>query len=101
MDLDHLEETIDRLANQKIPILGVVGVVGSTEEGSIDEIHKIIELRNKFEKKGVSFYLHVDAAYGGYARTMFLDENGDFTQLTFNGNNFAKPVLTRWATMRF
>ena len=29
-------------------------------------------------KEGIYFYLHVDAAYGGYARTMFLDEDNNF-----------------------
>ncbi len=78
-DMDVLEETINKLIEKKIPIMGVVGVVGSTEEGAVDPIHKIVELRNKLEKeKGVSFYIHTDAAYGGYARSIFLDEDYRF-----------------------
>ncbi|MCD6568020.1 MAG: tyrosine decarboxylase [Dehalococcoidia bacterium] len=83
MDVRHLKECIDRLVAEKTPILGVVAVVGTTEEGAVDEVHEIVRLREKYEKKGVSFYLHVDAAYGGYARTLFLDENNLF--MGFNG----------------
>jgi len=82
MDIDVLEKTINDLAAQKIPVLGVVGVIGTTEEGAIDDFDKIIELRKKFEKKGISFYVHADMAYGGYARSIFMDEKNNF--LPFN-----------------
>ena len=75
MNIEHLKEVIDRLISEKKPILAVMAVVGTTEEGAIDEVHRIVELRNEYEKQGVSFYIHVDAAYGGYARTLLLDEN--------------------------
>ncbi|WP_442603974.1 tyrosine decarboxylase [Paenibacillus sp. KN14-4R] len=78
MDIEKLEATIRQLTADNIPILGVVGVVGSTEEGQIDHIHKIVELREKLEKEGIYYYIHVDAAYGGYARAIFLDENDEF-----------------------
>ncbi len=77
MDIDHLQETIDRLVNKKIPILAVVGVVGTTEESAVDEIHKIVELRREYTEK-VAFYFHIDAAYGGYVRALFLDKNDKF-----------------------
>ncbi|MCD6330015.1 MAG: tyrosine decarboxylase [Candidatus Cloacimonetes bacterium] len=78
MDIGVLEKTIEDLAAKKIPILGVVGVIGSTEEGAVDHFDKIIALRDKFEKKGISFYVHADCAYGGYARSIFLDEDNNF-----------------------
>ena len=78
MDIGVLEKTIEDLAAKKIPILGVVGVIGSTEEGAVDHFDKIIALREKFEKKGISFYVHADCAYGGYARSIFLDEDNNF-----------------------
>ncbi|AIM25591.1 tyrosine decarboxylase [Melissococcus plutonius] len=86
MDIKELERIIRELADQKIPILGVVGVVGSTEEGAVDEIDKIaihdinrtVNLREKLAKDNIYFYLHVDAAYGGYGRAIFLDENNNF-----------------------
>lgn len=78
MDINILEEKINELVEQKIPIMGVVGVLGSTEEGAVDPMHEIIALRDKFEKQGVSFYVHADMAYGGYARAIFLDEDYNF-----------------------
>lgn len=78
MDVDKLESTIRNLAKKEIPILGVVAVVGSTEEGAVDEVHKIVALREQLKKEGIYFYLHVDAAYGGYARSLFLDESGEW-----------------------
>jgi tyrosine decarboxylase len=78
MDMQHLKNTIDKLVRERTPILAVVAVVGTTEEGAVDEVHEIVKLRQKYQKQGVSFYIHVDAAYGGYARTVFLDEKGEF-----------------------
>lgn len=78
MDIVKLEARIRELAAQNIPILGVVGVIGTTEEGQVDRIDKIVELREKLAKEGIYFYIHVDAAYGGYARAIFLDENDQF-----------------------
>ena len=77
MKIDVLEKTIEDLGAQKIPVLGVVGVVGTTEEGAIDHIDKICALRKNFAKKGINFYLHADCAYGGYARSIILDSNYD------------------------
>lgn len=56
----------------------MVAVVGTTEEGQVDSVDKIVELREKLYKEGIYFYLHVDAAYGGYARALFLNEAGEF-----------------------
>lgn len=80
MDIDKLEATIKDLASKKIPILGVVAVVGTTEEGQVDEVDRIVKFRKEMEKQGIYFYLHVDAAYGGYGRAMFKDENGNFVE---------------------
>lgn len=78
MDIDELRKIIEEYTSKNIPILGVVGVVGSTEEGAVDHIDKIVEVRDEFSKKGINFYIHVDAAYGGYARSIFLDEDYSF-----------------------
>jgi len=78
MDIDVLKQTIEDLVSKQIPILGVVAVVGSTEEGAIDHVDQVVALRKELEKKGISFYLHIDCAYGGYARAIFLDEDYKF-----------------------
>ena len=78
LDVDALEKIIRDLAKDHTPILGVVAVVGSTEEGQIDPVDKVVALRDKLQKEGIYFYLHVDAAYGSYARSLFLDEDNNF-----------------------
>ncbi|MFW3591232.1 tyrosine decarboxylase [Staphylococcus caprae] len=78
MDIDELEKIVRQLASDDIPILGVVGVVGSTEEGAIDGIDKIVNLRETLMMEGIYYYIHVDAAYGGYGRSIFLDEANEF-----------------------
>ena len=78
MDIDELEKIVRQLASDDIPILGVVGVVGTTEEGAIDSIDKIVNLREKLMMEGIYYYIHVDAAYGGYGRSIFLNEDNEF-----------------------
>jgi len=80
MDISVLKKTIDAHIAKKIPIIAVVGVVGTTEEGAIDKIADIAALRAQYDKKGISFYFHVDAAYGGYSRALFLDEKSRFME---------------------
>ena len=78
MDINKLKQAIDETIASEIPILGVVCVVGTTEEGAIDQVDQIIQLKNDYSRNNINFYLHVDAAYGGYARSIFLDENNKF-----------------------
>ncbi|OPY91557.1 MAG: L-2,4-diaminobutyrate decarboxylase [Syntrophaceae bacterium PtaU1.Bin231] len=85
MDVKALERVIDGLIAAGTPILAVVAVVGTTEEGAVDEVHEIVRLRERCAARGVWFYLHIDAAYGGYARSLFLDGGDrfmDFAALT-------------------
>lgn len=78
-DVAKMREITFRLIEEGHPILAMVSVVGTTEEGSIDHVDEVIKLRAECEQKyGASFYVHVDAAYGGYVRAMFLDENNQF-----------------------
>ena len=53
-------------------IAAVVGIVGTTEEGAVDPIHKIKAIRDELQaKNNSSFWLHIDAAWGGYIRSLF------------------------------
>ncbi len=66
MDADHLESIL----RQERPLM-VVGNLGTTGTGSVDPIEAILSLR---ERHG--FHLHVDAAYGGYARACLRAADG-------------------------
>ena len=56
-------------------VAAVVCVVGTTEEGAVDPVHEVKFLRDNLEQqKNKSFWLHVDSAWGGYIRTLFIDD---------------------------
>ncbi|HVC28874.1 MAG TPA: pyridoxal-dependent decarboxylase [Gammaproteobacteria bacterium] len=69
---------LDDCVKQKIPVLSTVAVLGTTEFGSIDPIHIVAELRQKFCSRGLEFALHVDAAWGGYLSSIFREPDGSF-----------------------
>ena len=76
MDVKALKEKILDVTKKR-PILAVVAVVGTTEESAVDPVDEIIGLRKELEnEEDISFYLHVDAAYGGYVMSLFRDEDG-------------------------
>lgn len=71
MEVADLEAQLDRLDRERARVLAVVAIIGTTEEGAIDPIDQIVELRRRREESGKgSFWLHADAAYGGYLRTL-------------------------------
>ena len=81
MDESELERIITNLHSQNIPVLAIVGVLGTTEYGTIDPIDKIISLQNKFSEHGLNYYVHVDAAWGGYLTSMFRQSDGEMVPL--------------------
>ena len=78
MRADHLEECLAECMEKEIPVLCVVGILGTTEFGSVDPIHEIVRLRDEWQKKNCFFGIHVDAAWGGYMTTIFRNGDGEF-----------------------
>ncbi|MDD2261125.1 MAG: pyridoxal-dependent decarboxylase [Clostridia bacterium] len=76
-----------RLTNEINPIIMAVAVAGTTEEGVVDPIAEIVKKKNASSEKG--FWLHIDAAYGGYYAALFNNSEGDFV----NKENFKKESL--------
>jgi len=71
MDVSDLATKLDDVERAGTHVLAVVTVVGTTEEGAIDPVNEILDLRIRREAdKKPSFWLHADAAWGGYLRTM-------------------------------
>jgi glutamate/tyrosine decarboxylase-like PLP-dependent enzyme len=77
MDVGALGETLLRCANERAPVIAMVSVLGSTEEGAVDQIHRLVELQAEMRRQGLTFYHHCDAAWGGYIRTLFFDKRGE------------------------
>ncbi len=36
------------------------------QEGAVDDLSQILDLRESFERRGLTFYIHIDGAWGGY-----------------------------------
>lgn len=66
MRIDKLREAIDKAISEKSPVLMVVAVIGSTEESAVDPLREIIKLRKAYNREGIDFIIHCDAAWGGY-----------------------------------
>lgn len=74
LDISLLREQLQVCLAKKIPVIQVVLIAGSTSEGAIDPIEEVVNLREEFRKNGLDFYIHVDAAWGGYFCTMLPTE---------------------------
>ena len=70
LDLDELRMRLDDCLAKKRPVLAVIAVIGTTEESAIDPVAEVIDLRNEYERRGLSFHVHADAAWGGYHRSV-------------------------------
>jgi glutamate/tyrosine decarboxylase-like PLP-dependent enzyme len=76
MDSASLAQALAEAHEHKRPVLAVVGVLGTTEFGSIDPIDQVVALRHHWRQQGLYFAIHVDAAWGGYLTSMFRDTDG-------------------------
>lgn len=75
MRTDVLREAIQQLTRNGGHVIAVVPTIGTTEEGAIDPMGEVCEARAELESSAVSsFWIHADAAYGGYLRTLVLPQ---------------------------
>jgi glutamate/tyrosine decarboxylase-like PLP-dependent enzyme len=93
MDVRDLEHKLRLAVKRGSYPLAVVAIAGSTEEGAMDPVHEIVALRRKLEAgSGTSFWLHIDAAWGGYMRSIFIPA-GKGRELPVAVNRFASASL--------
>jgi glutamate/tyrosine decarboxylase-like PLP-dependent enzyme len=43
----------------------------------VDDLEEILDMRSDFEEKGLTFYIHVDAAWGGYFASVLRSKDGN------------------------
>lgn len=78
LDMSALRDRVKTYAEQRRPILGIVSICGTTEEGAIDPLHEIESFRDEAAAQGITFWHHADAAFGGYFASMLpKDEYGN------------------------
>lgn len=95
MDIYDLDDVLKYCHENKIPIIQMVAVLGTTEFGSFDPLHKIVPLLQSWKNKNLYCPLHLDAAYGGYFKTIFTDsnnQNGDYLDLVFKHAHYADTI---------
>lgn len=80
-DTDALEGMLARCQRERQPVLMVVGVLGSTEFGTIDPLDELVHSRDRWAHAGLGFAVHVDAAWGGYLCTLFRKPDGSLRPL--------------------
>lgn len=73
IDMKALEKALYECKDKGKAVYAVIAIVGSTEEGSVDPVGEIIQLRDRLQREGMSFVIHVDAAWGGYFKSMVPD----------------------------
>src|SRR5690606_36576243 len=65
------------LHERRTPVLGCVNVFGTTEEGAVDRLDLVLEVRERAERElGLAFHIHADACYGGYAAAVTRKADG-------------------------
>jgi glutamate/tyrosine decarboxylase-like PLP-dependent enzyme len=75
MRTDALRDAIQQLVRSGGHVIAVVPTIGTTEEGAIDPMGEVCDARADLQASGLSsFWIHADAAYGGYLRTLVVPE---------------------------
>lgn len=77
MDTGVLRQELIDCAKQHNPVMMVVAVIGSTEEGVVDNFSEILKIKKEAESMGLQFHLHGDAAWGGYLKTVMTQPGTD------------------------
>ena len=92
LDTDALRERLHECRANEQPVLGVISIVGTTEEGAIDPLHEIEAVREEVGNAGLTFWHHCDAAFGGYFTSMLpKTDDGDFVPPSDLNGDLAGP----------
>lgn len=74
MDSDALLAKLTECQTNFEPVIGVTTVFGTTEEGNVDPLGAVLEIRQQMRAKGFDFAVHADGAWGGYFAAMISRE---------------------------
>lgn len=76
LDMQDLRRKLDACLRDQRPIIAVVVVLGTTEESAVDPLADILAERERYRQLGLEFWVHVDAAWGGYFASMLRPSDG-------------------------
>ena len=92
LDVDALAERLQQCIDERHPVLGVVSICGTTEEGAIDPMDAINDLRAPMAEAGLTFWHHCDAAFGGFFASMLpKTDDGAFADPATLADDFVGP----------
>lgn len=92
LDTDALRERLQECVDNRQPVLGVISIVGTTEEGAIDPLHEIEDVRADIQKEGLTVWHHCDAAFGGFFASMLpKTDDGDFAPVSDLDDDLTGP----------
>ena len=92
IDMDALADKVRACAAENQPVLGVISILGTTEEGAIDPLHQIEAFRQEVAHDGIRFWHHCDAAFGGFFAAMLpKNDDGTFRSVDQVDRTFAGP----------
>lgn len=82
MDLENLRTSINKLIMSGIKAIIIVGVMGNTVTGTVDDFEKINTIIEEFKvlNSEIMFYFHIDASFGGFILP-FLSDRGKVLNL--------------------
>ena len=63
MDTNYLRECLEKNLKEERAVFTVVAIMGTTEHGAVDPLLEVLLIREEFQKRGLSFYVHADAAW--------------------------------------
>ena len=63
MDIASLKAHLEKCLEEEKAVYAVVTIMGTTEHGAVDPLFDVLQVREEFKKKGLSFYVHADAAW--------------------------------------
>ncbi|MCM2281241.1 MAG: pyridoxal-dependent decarboxylase [Bdellovibrionaceae bacterium] len=83
LDLQDLKAKIEKARREQRPILCVISVAGTTELGEVDPIASVQDLLDEYQsRENLSFWHHVDGAYGGFLTCLRKGKASDTTSNT-------------------
>jgi len=77
IDVGDFRGKLDDCLRQRRPVFLSVAVLGTTEEGAVDPLAKMLQVREEYRALGLEFTIHADAAWGGYFASILRERQTD------------------------